>query len=243
MRINSWDGGNRGMLANANQKDLFDYWHERVRISNLDLIAAKEHMPTQVLRHQCTNYDELRRLPDVLALDELERCRIIAIIKYECTAQVLQRRTGLLRDYAKQCREAAKEQHQEHSKLLGFITKLKELLRGKQVVIDRLAERINYLEADNATLQAELQQAKAKAQINSELEALQRRFEQEVEHRQRLAKNNMSLGGRVAHTNRYRRERDEMKEALRIERQTSQYLRQELERLLAGQQLDLNLVE
>jgi hypothetical protein len=231
------------MLANVNQKDLFDYWHERVRISNLDLIAAKEHVPTQVLRHECTNYDELRRLPAVSALDELERCRVIAIIKYECTAQVLQRRTGLLRDYAKQCRVAAMEQQQERSKLLGFIQKLKERLRGKQVVIDRLEERIHLLEADNATLQAELQHAKAKAQIHLGLEALQRRYEQEVEHRQRLAKNNMSLGGRVAHTNRYRRERDEMKEALRVERQTSQSLRQELERLRVGQQLGLGVVE
>lgn len=231
------------MLANVNQKDLFDYWHERVRISNLELIAAKEHVPTQVLRHDCTNYDELRRLPAVLALDELERCRVIAIIKYECTAQVLQRRTGLLRDYAKQCRAVATEQHQERSKLLGFIHKLKELLRGKQVVIDRLEERINLLEAENATLQAEVQEAKAKAQVHSELEALQRRFEEEVAHRQRLAKNNQSLGGRVAHTNRYRRERDELREALRLERQTSQALRLELERLGVDQQLKLGLVE
>jgi hypothetical protein len=231
------------MLANINQKDLFDYWHERVRISNLQLIAAKEHVPTQILRHECTNYDELRRLPAVLELDELERCRVIAIIKYECTAQVLQRRTGLLRDYAKQCRAVATEQQQERSKLLGFIHKLKELLRGKQVVIDRLEERINLLEAENATLQVEVQEAKAKAQVHSELEALQRRFAQEVEHRQRLAKNNQSLGGRVAHTNRYRRERDELREALRLERQTSQTLRLELERLGAGQKLELGRME
>ena len=71
------------MLGDANQKDLFDYWHDRVQIRNLDLIASKQHVPTQVLRHECTNYDYLRRLPAVLALDDLERCRIIAIIKYE----------------------------------------------------------------------------------------------------------------------------------------------------------------
>lgn len=231
------------MLGDANQKDLFDYWHDRVQIRNLDLIASKQHVPTQVLRHECTNYDYLRHLPAVLTLDDLERCRVIAIIKYECTAQVLQRRTGLLRDYARQCREASAEQQQERSKLLGFIAKLKELLRGKQVVIDRLEERIRLLEADNAALLAELQQSKATEQIQQELEALQLRYDEVVEHRQRLAKNNQSLGGRVAHTNRYRRERDELAEALRQERGLTQSLRRDIEQLRAGEQLGLDLAE
>ncbi|MCP9859848.1 MULTISPECIES: hypothetical protein [unclassified Cyanobium] len=50
-------------------------------------------------------------------------------------------------------------------------------------------------------------------------------------------------GSQVAHTNRYRRERDELREALRIERQTSQALRQELEQLRGGEQLGLGLAE
>lgn len=231
------------MLGGDYQKDLFDYWHDRVQIRNLDLIASKQHVPTQKLRHECTNYDYLRRLPAVLSLDDLERCRVIAIIKYECTAQVLQRRTGLLRDYAKQCRDVAAEQQLERSRLLGFIAKLKELLRGKQVTIDRLEERIRILEADNTALLSEQQEFKANEQIQQELEALQLRYNEVVEHRQRLAKNNQSLGGRVAHTNRYRRERDELAEALRIERETTQSLKHELEEMRSARQLGLGFPE
>ena len=231
------------MLEGSNQKDLFDYWHDRVQIRNLDLIASKQHVPTQTLRHDCTNYDDLRKLPAVLALDDLERCRNIAIIKYECTAQVLQRRTGLLRDYAKQCREVAAEQQQERSNLLGLIAKLKEFLRGKQIVIERLEERIRILEADNAALLAEQQQSKANEQFQQALEALQLRYNEVEQHRQRLAKNNQSLGGRVAHTNRYRRERDELAESLRQERKLTKSLQLQIEHLRAGKQLELGLVE
>jgi hypothetical protein len=116
------------MLGGADQKALFDYWHDRVRLTNLTRLGAREHVTTQELRHECTNYDELRRLKPVQELDELERCRVIAIIKYECTAKVLQRRTGLLRDYARQCEEQALDHRQKEGGLLALITKLKDIL-------------------------------------------------------------------------------------------------------------------
>jgi len=61
-----------GMLGGADQKALFDYWHDRVRLTNLTRLGAREHVTTQELRHECTNYDELRRLKPVQELDELE---------------------------------------------------------------------------------------------------------------------------------------------------------------------------
>lgn len=48
------------MLEAVDQKALFDYWHDRVRLKNLPRIGAQEHVPTQVLRDACPNYDELR---------------------------------------------------------------------------------------------------------------------------------------------------------------------------------------
>jgi chromosome segregation ATPase len=66
---------------------------------------------------------------------------------------------------------------------------------------------------------------------------LQRAYEAEVERHKQLAKNNQSLGDCVAHTNRYRREHKELSEALRLERQTSQVLRRQLEQLRGGEQL------
>jgi len=127
--------------------------------------------------------------------------------------------------------------------LLALITKLKDILKGKDGTIRRLESRINALQAENEALRTEQQQSKAESQLRKELDALQRAFEAEVERRKQLAKNNQSLGGRVAHTNRYRRERDELSEALRIERQTSQALRRELEQLRGGEQLGLDLAE
>jgi len=231
------------MVGGGGQKEIFDYWHDRVRLRNLKLIGAKEHVPCQVLRHECTNYDELRTLPSVQSLDELERCRIIAIIKYECTAKALQRRTGLLRDYARHCEEQALDHRQKQKGLVAFIHKLKGILRGKDVYIERLESRIKALDAENAALRTEQQQSKAEHQLDKELAALQRAYEAEVMRRKQLAKNNQSLGGRVAHTSRYRRERDELSEALRIERQTSQSLRRQLEQLRRGEQLGLGLAE
>ncbi len=141
------------------------------------------------------------------------------------------------------CEENALIQKQERSRLGALLQKLKEALRGKQVEVDRLGRRIQALEAENAALRSEQQQSKAELQVQKELEALQRAFDAEVERRKQLARNNQSLGGRVAHTNRYRRERDELREALRIEQQTSQALRQELQQLRGGEQLGLGLAE
>ena len=245
------------MLGDVGQKALFDYWHDRVRLTNLKRLGAREHVTTEELRHECTNYDELRRLNAVQDLDELERCRVIAIIKYECTAKVLQRRTGLLRDYARQCEEQTLDHRQKERGLLALITKLKDILKGKDGTILRLESRIQSLQAENEVLRTEQQQSKAERQRDMELEALQRAYEAEVElrieaeeqtmqeqeHRKKLAKNNQSLGGRVAHTNRYRRQRDELSEALRIERQTSKALRRELDQLRGGEQLELGLAE
>jgi hypothetical protein len=231
------------MLGGADQKALFDYWHDRVRLTNLTRLGAREHVTTQELRHECTNYDELRRLKPVQELDELERCRVIAIIKYECTAKVLQRRTGLLRDYARQCEEQALDHRQKHSGLLAKIRELTDELIGRKSYIRRLESRLKGLLAENEALRTEQQQSKAENQLRKELDALQSAFEAEVERRKQLARNNQSLGGRVAHTNRYRRERDELREALRIERQTSQALRRELEQLRGGEQLGLGLAE
>ena len=106
-----------------------------------------------------------------------------------------------------------------------------------------MESRLKGLLAENEALRTEQQQSKAENQLRKELDALQSAFEAEVERRKQLARNNQSLGGRVAHTNRYRRERDELREALKIERQTSQALRRELEQLRGGEQLGLGLAE
>ncbi|QYO63609.1 hypothetical protein [Leptolyngbya sp. 7M] len=219
-------------------KILFDYWHERVRLKNYELIAAPEHVQTQRLRHDCTNYDELWRSPAVQRLNEPERSKIIAIIKYECTAKVLQHRAGCLRDRAHELEKACYERDQQKSKLLNLIKTLQEKLFGKDKEIRRLETRIASLEAETEALQTEAENGKAEAELQAELEQLKKRYDAVEKRRQELAQNNKSLGGRVAHTKRYKQQRDEAR-ALVEQRQTqittliqeNQDLRVENERL------------
>ena len=84
-----------------------------------------------------------------------------------------------------------------HSRRGGRV--FQQTLKGKDGTIRRLESRINALQAENEVLRIEQQQSKAESQLRKELDALQSAFEAEVERRKQLAKNNQSLGGRVAH--------------------------------------------
>ncbi len=219
-------------------KAIFDYWHDQVRLRNYDLIAAPGHIQTQELRHECTNYDELWRSSAVQQLDEPERSKIIAIIKYECTARVLQHRAGLLRDRAHELEASCYEREQQKSKLISIIQALQEKLFGKDKEIERLETRIASLEVENEALRAEAENGKAEAELQVELEQLKKQYEAVQKRRQELARNNQSLGGRVAHTKRYKQQRDEAR-ALVEQQQTqiatltqeNQSLQAEVERL------------
>ncbi|OUL22279.1 hypothetical protein [Nostoc sp. 106C] len=219
-------------------KALFDYWHDRVHLKNYELIADTQHVPTQKLRHECTNYDELWRSLEVQRLGEPERSRVIAIIKYECTAKVLQNRAGRLRDRAHELEVACHEQDQQKFKLLALVNALREKLFGKDKEIKRLEARIASLEAENEAFRSEAENSKAEAELRTELENLQKKYHAVEKRRQELAKNNQSLGGRVAHTKRYKQQRDEAIALTQQQKQQiamlvleSQRLRQENERL------------
>ncbi|MEH1812603.1 MAG: hypothetical protein V7L09_09060 [Nostoc sp.] len=219
-------------------KALFDYWHGRVRLKNYELIAAPEHVPTQELRHECTNYDDLWRSPEVQQLGEPDRNWVIAIIKYECTAKVLQNRAGRLRDRANELEAASHEQDQQKSKLLSLLKALQEKLFGKDKEIKRLEARVSSLEAENEALRSEAENNKAKTELVTELEQLKKKYNAVEKRRQELAKNNQSLGGKVAHAKRYKQQRDEaivlveqQKQQIATLVQESQRLREENERL------------
>lgn len=219
-------------------KALFDYWHDRVRLRNPEIIAAPGHVQTQTLRHECTNYDELWRSPAVQQLDEPERSRVIAIVKYECTAQVLQNRAGRLRDRAYALEEACHERDQQKSRLLGLIKALQEKLFGKNKEIKLLETRIASLKVENGALRTEAENGKAETELRTELEQLKKRYDAVEKRRQKLAQNNQSLGGRVAHTKRYKQQRDEAKALVEHQQnqiamlvQENQQLRTENERL------------
>ncbi|MDZ7957106.1 MAG: hypothetical protein RMY34_04230 [Aulosira sp. DedQUE10] len=214
-----------------NSKALFDYWHDRVRLKNSELIADPGHVKTQELRHDCTNYDELWRSPEVHRLEEPERSRVIAIIKYECTAKVLQNRAGRLRDRAHELEAACHEQDQQKSKLLSLIKALQEKLFGKDKEIKRLEVRIASLEAENQAFRSESENRKAQAELFTELEHLKKKYNAVEKIRQKLAQNNQSLGGRVAHTKKYKQQRDEARSVIEQQKQQIATLVQESQRL------------
>jgi hypothetical protein len=201
----------RFMLAEISNKSLFDYWYDQVRLKNHELIASSEHVTTPRLRHECTNYDQLRNRKELDNLDEFERSRIVTIIKYECTSQVLQRRAGLLKDRAKQLDEICRDQELRYSRLKGLILVLQQKLFGKDQKIRRLELRIQQLEMVNEVLDAEQQTSQAELEMQRELDELQNRLEAAEGKRWELTRRTRSLGGRLAHTLRYKRERDELR--------------------------------
>ena len=222
-------------------KELFDYWHGQVKLDNFDLIADPSHVQTQTLRHDCTNYDFLRGRQEVKNLDEPERSRVIAVIKYECTAQVLQRRAGILKDRITELQQVNAEVGKDYSRLAKLLKALQEQLFGQAKKIKGLNSRISALEVENESLRVEVETEKAHSELLQEFEELKKKYTKVEKRRKELAKSNQSLGGRVAHTNRFRRERDEAKELvkeLRLQltsaRQENQTLREENESLRAN---------
>ena len=202
-------------------KDLFQYWYDRVEFKNLNLLAEPGHLETFKLRHECTNYDELWKSAQVNALPGLERDRNIAIIKYECTARVLQRRATVLRDQIAAAEEGYRGASQEYSKLRKILRALQEALFGKEQEIEQLKKQVLALTRENEAVRAEAEKSKAYAELLEEFEKLQKEYAKvrkdltKVSKRKKeLAHNNMSLGGKLAHTKRYKRERDDARAVL-----------------------------
>ena len=224
-------------------KDLFKYWYDRVEFKNLDLLASPGHLETFKLRHECTNYDELWKSSEVNALSGLDRDRTIAIIKYECTARVLQRRATVLRDQIAEAEEGYRGVSQEYSKLRKILRALQEALFGKEQEVEQLKNQILVLTKENEAIRTESEQSKAYAELLEEFEKLQKehaRVRKDLtkvsKRRKELAHNNMSLGGRLAHTKRYIRERDEAKAILAEQKEQIAELQQYNQKLKATNQ-------
>ncbi len=195
-------------------KELFDYWYSRIIFRNESLIAGPGHVKTSELRHECTNYDELWRSPTVMGLPDLEQDRMVAVIKYVCTSRVLQRRATILRSQIASIESNYEALETDRSNLAKLILRFKQALFGKEQEVKKLQTKIATLEAENEALKADSEQSKAYAELLEEFEKLQKAFDAIAKRRKELAKNNQSLGGRVAHTKRFRRERDEARAIL-----------------------------
>ena len=198
----------------VSNKERFDYWYSQVRFKNEALLAVPGHVETFRLRHDCTNYDQLWKRAEVQALPKLEKDRTVAIIKYECTARVLQRRAGLLRDQLAAIEENNQTLDVERSRFRRVIRLLQQKLFGKDQEIKQLQARITALTTENEAVKADSEQSKAYVELLEDFKELQKAYSAIEKRKKELAKNNQSLGGRVAHTNRFRRERDEARAIL-----------------------------
>lgn len=221
-------------------KELFDYWRGRVRLRSPKLMESPGHVTTQELRHQCTNYDELRQSREVQSYREPERSKIIAIIKYECTAQALQSRAGFLRDRANKLEDACNELNREKSKLDKLIKTLREIIFGHDKELEQLKAQVAQLETKNEALKIEAEKAKAYEELQTEFEKLQKQYAAVEKRRKELAKNNQSLGGRVSSVQRIRQARDnaqalvkEQKQQITTLTKENQQLRKDLAKLQA----------
>lgn len=224
--------------ADFSNKELFEYWYDRVSFRNEALIAEPGHIKTPTLRHDCTNYDDLWRSAPVQNLTGLEQDRMVAVIKYVCTSRVLQKRATVLRAQIADIEGNYQALEDEKSNLAKLILRFKQALFGKEQEAIALKSKIQALTTENEALKADAESSKAYAELLENFEALQKAFEKEEKHRKRLGKNNQSLGGRVAHTKRFRRERDEARAILAEQKEQIAEL-QQLNETLQAQNQDL----
>ncbi len=216
-----------GKKLPGNNKELYDYWHDKVMLKRLDLIGSANHIQAQTLRHECTNYDELLSANEFSSLHGSYRDTVAAIIKYECTMRVLQRRCGLLDDHSKELTDRLVRTAVSENKLQDLIRKLQEKLFGKD-------KRIAHQETKIKTLEAQVEYLVAKdgiSGIQEELDNTLKKLEQEQKHRTRLAKNNQVLGGRLSWANRWRSQRDEARAELEKQLLVNRDLEKEIQQL------------
>ena len=196
-------------------------------LKRLDLIGSANHIQAQTLRHECTNYDELLSANEFSSLHGSYRDTVAAIIKYECTMRVLQRRCGLLDDHSKELTDRLVRTAVSENKLQDLIRKLQEKLFGKD-------KRIAHQETKIKTLEAQVEYLVAKdgiSGIQEELDNTLKKLEQEQKHRTRLAKNNQVLGGRLSWANRWRSQRDEARAELEKQLLVNRNLEKEIQQL------------
>jgi chromosome segregation ATPase len=188
-------------------KAAYLYWHEKVEFRNEYLIALPDHVETYTLRHECTNYDDLMKSYEVQKLKGFERGLAIAVIKYQCTSRVLQRRVTRLREQMDGIARRLNELDAEIERRSGIIQALQEIIFRKDKRIRELERQIARLKYELSELsemskQTEAYENIAYQNLHTILENLKQRYKE-------IAQKNRSLGGKVAHIERYKRERDE----------------------------------
>lgn len=178
-------------------------------------------------------------MPELAKFDEIERSRVICVIKYECTSQVLQRRASVQRERQLEAREYVIQAEAAIKKRDGIIEALRRFLFGNEKEIKCLKAKIAELEASSrsehtisqqsnnnikyekeiadykkalAELREKISIAEAKA-AKAEAKAAKADLQYEKEHKLRIkhGMTNQRLGGQISWLGRIKEERDKLR--------------------------------
>ena len=210
---------------------LHHHWSERVEITDKHRLSRRRHLPSNDIRHNCTNYDDLCKSLDKLFLEDsedIEKATNLAVIKYECTTKALQWRLTQVRQSEKEAAELNKGLKEDLLEKKGIISRLLAFLNGNEEEIKLLKSQIEELEISNNKFQEEVQVLRAKVNLDVELSRLEKELKKERKRRRELARNNQSLGGRVSHYEQVKGERDLYSDLLDKEELANAALLQEL---------------
>ena len=196
------------MLFEENNQPLHIYWKEKIVVEREAISKSKSHIKAYKLRHEYTNYDLLINSIELQKIEALERSRIIAIIKYECTSQALQCVNGFIRDQLEEAKKEAAKFERDVIRRDGIIAAIQKLLWGNEKEIKSLKAKNQQQVLEIKSFKEEFELRKTEDQYLAEIQNWKKKFKSEQERRQQLASNNKSLGGRLSHAKRNKQKLD-----------------------------------
>jgi hypothetical protein len=195
----------------------YQYWRDRVRLTNRVLLLAAEDRPIPELRHCCTNYDELLRTPEFKALTGADRVAAYHALHYTATVKPLRHREYQVAEQRNQLLEK-KTKFEKAQKELKLLLQQKALQDAEQVEYIKRLEDINkkltqegqhWDSANDVIKTAGIELREQCDRIRQDYEdaiakikKLEKDLATEKGHRTKLAKNNQSLGAYKGHFNR-----------------------------------------
>tara|TARA_X000001036_G_scaffold380573_1_gene372053 strand:- start:147 stop:905 length:759 start_codon:yes stop_codon:yes gene_type:complete len=217
------------LLLDNNNQPLHEYWGEKVKIRRREL-QGKTYIEAYKVRHEYTNYDQLINSIDLGKLEELEKSRLIAIIKYECTFRALQCVNDSINKSLVEAQLDIKKIEEDNKELKGWYKQLlAKIFSGKnenKLLEAKLKER----EIEIISLKEKKQEDQVNTDYQKEINSWKKKFEDEQVKRIRLGRKNQSLGGRVSHAKKWKEERDLFNNLLDQEEIKNIQLSSELER-------------
>jgi chromosome segregation ATPase len=199
----------------------YRHWEQKVRLENQVLLGTSESLTVPEMRHQFTNYDDLLNSEEFRKLEGPDSIAAYHSIRYTATSKALRHREYQLSEQRKillEKREIYNRGQKELKRLYDAKVSenkdLAERLRDAKIKLGNFdkewQEKIlnlddfhkNILEEKNKLFLECEQLKKDYSDALIKIKDLEKRLLETQGHRERLAKNNMSLGSYKGHFNR-----------------------------------------